>query len=524
VSTRTASPPRPAHRAAPADRPEAPEEAAGGGTVFLRNVRALLLGGIGTGAVRALRSVVLSRLLGPAGYGHLDLAIFFSRTLASLARLGLADATVRFGAGLPAPKARLLARRSSAVVALAAALLAPIGAILSASALGRAGPEPIVVAAAAFAAVPPLAVADVARSYFLARQDFATPTRVGLATALGGFLLEALAVLAGLGVPGVLGASLLVSIGALAAFARACERDRAADAAGPSLPSAAGIARYAAARFALGALALVTWTRFEVAFLGHYWNASEVAFYALPFGVVGAAVQLLPGSISAVLPAAYPERRARGGEAAAAALYRGAFFQMAAVGLPLGALGAVLAGPLVSLVFSESFLPCVPVVRVLAVGAVLSMVTSAASHLVLSSSRASWMIPVVAAGAAANVGLDFAWIPCGGALGAAWANTASQLFESALSVAAAAAACSVRPPVGRLATLLLPLAACVVVGILAMSLLHGNPWLGAGLGAPAMAAAYYGVGRVTGAFRREDLEALRVLLRVPRLRSRRTRA
>jgi O-antigen/teichoic acid export membrane protein len=461
---------------------------------------------------------VLSRLLGPAGYGLLDLAIFFSRSVASLSRIGLADATVRFGAGLDAPRARAFALRAAAAVALAAAAFAPLGALLAAPALGRVAPHPALVAAAAFAAIPPIAVGDVARAYLLARQNFATPARIGFATALASFALEAAALLAGLGVPGVLAASLLASVGALAAYARAWRNDREKGGPGSTAPAVSEVARYAAARFALGALTLVTWTRFEVVFLGALWSASEVAFYALPFGVVGAAVELVPGSISAVLPAAYPERRARGGEAAAAELYGRAFFQMAAVGLPLAAIGALLARPLVSLVFSERYLPSAPVVGILAVGAVLSIVSSAASHLILSSSKAPWMLLVAGAGAAANLALDFAWIPRGGALGASWANTTAQVFESAVVVGAAAALFGAKPPLRRLAALLPGLAACAGVGALGARLFQENAALCAGLCVPAMAAAYFFVGRATGVFRGVDREVLRALVPLPGVR------
>jgi len=469
---------------------------------FTRNVRALFLGGAGTGAVRAVRRILLGRLLGPAAYGILEICLFASRTVATLARLGLSEATVRFTAEMDAAGARAFARRAALLVALFAALLAPLGllAVLELGLLRETPDAPTLLAALAFAAVFPVAVGEIGRSFFQGRQDFETATRIQFFTTAGAFVLELAALAAGLGLPGILAAGLAAAAGGAAAYLLAARRG--------GVPTARRTARfdrkvrrYCAVRFLFSVLYLVVWSRSETFLLAASRPAAELAYYTIPFALVAAVFELVPGSISALLPAAYPRRRAIGGEDAARALYRESTFEMAAIGLPIAAIGIVAAEPLVRVFLGDAYLPAVPILRVLCATASLSMIASSASHLLLSSDRAGWMLGIAGTAAATNVALAVAWIPAGGAIAAAHANAVGQLLEGGLVVGAAALLFRAHPPLLRCLRLVPPLAIAVAGGTALDRATDSDPLAALVLVPTATAALYVLTAWTTGVLR-----------------------
>lgn len=102
-----------------------------------------------------------------------------------------------------------------------------------------------------------------------------------------------------------------------------------------------------------------------------------------------------------------------------------------AVSVPAAALGAVLARPLMSLLFGPAFAATGPVLVVLLasvpVGAIVAVVGFPASY---ESRR--WFGGTLVAGLCANVGLNLALVPAAGAIGAAWANLAGDALVAAL--------------------------------------------------------------------------------------------
>lgn len=106
--------------------------------------------------------------------------------------------------------------------------------------------------------------------------------------------------------------------------------------------------------------------------------------------------------------------------------------------LPLAALvGAgffLFADPVVTLLYEDRFLPSAEVLRVLVPGSVASVAYLALVGHLLARKRLGTLIAVGAFGAAVNLGLNVAWIPTGGAQGAALASCTSYALSFVLAL------------------------------------------------------------------------------------------
>ena len=97
-----------------------------------------------------------------------------------------------------------------------------------------------------------------------------------------------------------------------------------------------------------------------------------------------------------------------------------------AVGLPLVALAAVAADPLVRLVYSPAYAPAVQPLRILLLCIPLMLADAAQSYLLIAAGRQRALLRVTTLGAAANLVLNCGLIPTFGMDGAAIATVASE--------------------------------------------------------------------------------------------------
>lgn len=255
--------------------------------------------------------------------------------------------------------------------------------------------------------------------------------------------------------------------------------------------------RYGLTLGALGIPAALLSERLEVFFLGRFWAPADVAFYSLAAGLALHARRLGPSALGEVLfpVIAHLEGRRDAWGVANAYVHSTRYLVMA--GWPVALGGALLAEPLIRLLFGAAYAPAVPAMVILVVGAGIVAMGHPAVAVIYSQERNAFLIVSSVAIVALNIVLDLVLIPPWGAVGAAVANAVVQAVLLAVHTLWVSRWLGVRPPVAdalrSLAAAILafapafvlqswpvgpfPVALLVVIGLLAY------PWLLAVLGA-----------------------------------------
>jgi O-antigen/teichoic acid export membrane protein len=255
--------------------------------------------------------------------------------------------------------------------------------------------------------------------------------------------------------------------------------------------------RYGLTLGALGIPAALLSERLEVFFLGRFWTPADVAFYSLAVNLALHARRLGPSALGEVL---FPViSRLEGGRdlwgVANAYVHSTRYLVMA--GWPLGLGGALLAEPLIQVLFGSAYGPAVPVMVILVVAAGVVAMGHPAVAVIYSQERHRFLIVSLLAIVGLNIALDFLLIPRWAAVGAALANATVQGVLLLVQTAYVSRWLGVRPPV---AVVLRSLGASVValapaavlrawaagplpVVVLVVGGVAAYPWLLAGFGA-----------------------------------------
>lgn len=227
---------------------------------------------------------------------------------------------------------------------------------------------------------------------------------------------------------------------------------------------------YALGIYLIAFIDLVVWQRSEIYFLGRYAPSQEIAFYNLAFGLINASIFLVVTAFNSVLVPVFTRLFHEDSRALIQGYYRttklaGLFVLPAAVGL------AVLAPSVVRVVYGHDFMPVAGLVWVLAISVALSAIAGSGSALIYSQGRHWFSVKIGIPLAIVNIALDLWLIPHYYAMGAAWANTVTQVLGITAGTLFVLTAFKVTVPFG---SLLKSLAAAVVMGIVL--------WLGHHLG------------------------------------------
>ena len=91
---------------------------------------------------------------------------------------------------------------------------------------------------------------------------------------------------------------------------------------------------------------------------------------------------------------------------------------------------AILAEPIVSVIFSPSFLPAVPFIRILAVGLIVRCMSKVLVPYLLGIDHPGQASFAVIAGVAANLGILWFLLPRVGVIGAPWGMTVGYFVSS----------------------------------------------------------------------------------------------
>jgi O-antigen/teichoic acid export membrane protein len=462
----------------------------------------VLLAGLGT-------SILVARALGPQEFGTYRLVMGLVWGLEVAAVLAFPNAVTKFTAELSGldqrgRDARVLgffARRATLTYVLVAVpvlvLAHPIAEFFHDAALAP------LLALGALAVLPGV-YAGLLAGALRGRQRFRELAALGLAQSILGITGTALVVLLGFGLHGLFVLLLALNLVNLALVAAAMRgqwvRGGALD---------AGLSErmrwYGAVMGLIALLGAVVWERSEVFFLGRWTTAAEVGFYSLAYTVALHLRRLLTTAFGEVLFPVFARWQGMGDEARIAAGFVAATRYLAMLACPLAVGGLLFAEPAIRLLFGPAYVPAAPVLAILLVAAGAVALAQPAAAILVNKERFRFLTGSFAALAAANVTLDVLLIPAGAAVGAALANTTTQLAAVLAQLVAVSRLLGTPLPLG---TLVRSLAAAGAAAMPAWALGSGDA-TGFVLGVVGFAIGYPIALRLAGALSRDDVERLR---------------
>jgi O-antigen/teichoic acid export membrane protein len=465
-------------------------------------------------------AILVARYLGPADMGRYAFLMWLIDLIVTALCTGLPTTLTRYTAEALAGDQpwiagvllRAIARWQFAASLAASALLAAAGWA------PWVDPQWRMLLLLGAASIPSLVLSASLAGFLAGMQAFGLQARLAR-LAVGQLVLQVSLVLgvvtADLGTPGIVGAHLIansVYVVAAAHFARRLGQKRGAFDRSEALPERTrqDVLRYARDLIYLVLLDAIVWQRSEVVFLQQFSTSAEVAYYAVAFGLVFQ-VSRIPYQASTVVFPAFAESVGRGGSAALGDLHVKSLRVMVLIGAPIFVGLAVVAPQLVLLLYGASYAPAAPVLRILALGGLISSF-ALASPAVLHATKATRLLvrqALIAAGV--DIGVAVVLTPLFGALGAALANTTAQGVASILVIAVVVRLTARQLVPGPLARIL---GASVVMGCLAvvpLALASGSAGLA---GSVAVGVIGYVVAlRLFRALTSEDADRLMALWR-----------
>jgi len=370
-----------------------------------------------------LCNLLIARLLGVEGTGRVAYLVWLGEIGTVVFTLGLAPSLTRYLAELGADGrddgargfASWAARRYASLALLGTAGVVAFGPRLTQGSLSS----------AAWAAVGALflgrGLEALYRAYLTGQQRFgalskiafvsatARITGVGVGAATGGVTGALLGYLAGSLAPALLGVRLLAVGGAP-----------------PPAPLRARVWRYSVRAWIAAVLSAFVWTRMELFFLEHYWNAGELAMFTVGLTLASVATTgplLLGGALT-------PHFAERHGAADHDAVRRGfasATRVMAALLFPVCFGLAALVPVLLPALFGAEFAPAVPNAVVLVLTSALAFGT-VGSSLLYGLERSGFMALTGTVGAVLACAGMLLVVPAGGSWGAVWVRAALQVL------------------------------------------------------------------------------------------------
>jgi O-antigen/teichoic acid export membrane protein len=362
-------------------------------------------------------AALLSRHLGVAGYGAFNYVFAFTYFFLSLNDLGLNTIAVREISRDPSRASEVLGDLLSLRLTLSAFVLVIAWVTIAVWPMDPTLRRPL----ALFALILPLGAFNTPALLFQTAMRFELAAVSQIVLRVSGLALLALMAYAGLGVMAMLGALLAAEvIGLLAVWTMASRLTpirwhvdvrawRAMLRAG--LPLATSI------------LLVALLNRADFIMLERLAGIESVGLYGAAYRVTG----MLEKFPLLVMGTLYPimSRLALDDPARLRDVYRKALLRFAGIGLVAGGAVAVMAGPLLAVVFGEPFREGAPALRWLIVATGCLYLAMTGGNLLIAVSRPGDNVKAIAAGTVVNIGLNLVLIPARGIEGAAIATAAS---------------------------------------------------------------------------------------------------
>jgi O-antigen/teichoic acid export membrane protein len=378
-------------------------------------------------------SMIVARYLGIVAFGVYSLVQWTRITVAMLADIGLGTAVTKFVSEFQSQTDSGQANRLTLnLLAVQIAIAVPSGLALAffapevAAFLGKIEIAPYLLVISLALGLGMVNNILVARLSGLHRFDLVSILSVGTASA--SFLGVVVVVWGSLGISGLLWVEVLLASAQLALLAVFSARTSLLAPIAARLSLKAGyLAKFCLGVFIITSFDVIVWQRSETFFLGRYKGLEEIAFYGMAYNIVAILVGTIPGAFGRVLMPALSARFGLKDHDSLQALYSTATKYIALLTLPLCAGGIALSTEAVRVMFGLEFAPAGDVMKVLFVGAGIGAMAAAGSALYIALGEttiaAAWGLPL----AVINVLLALLLVPAYGAIGAAVANSLSQL-------------------------------------------------------------------------------------------------
>ena len=411
-------------------------------------------------------SILVARGLGPDFMGQYNYILYFATVLKLVSDLALSVTVRKFAAEFIGQEdyglVRTLVRRAMRLQAFLATVGVMVGLTIV---LTTFAPEQRVVGAlAVFSIVPSLLLAMPSGALWAAG-NLGQNVLSSLAANAVNIVGTTVSVVMGWGLVG-LTASLLLS--RLVDFALRYTLFRRLYAGLPGIPRVgpldpalrARMIRFAAQQLVLALLYAMLFDRVEVFFLRGMAPSREIAFFSISFTLVSYVLQF-PQNLADSASIRVWVDHGRAPEEAARTTAVATWFVMLFAAPALFGVAAV-SDPLLSLLYGAKYLPAIPVLAVLAVVS-LSLAVSQPSQLLLvgAGRNGFYILWLCVAGIVAVAG-NFILIPAYGAVGAAFAKGAGQATAAVGFVGYVWIHFQARPPLWRMAKLLLACAAMAI--------------------------------------------------------------
>ena len=428
-----------------------------------------------------ITSIVLARMLGPTLIGQFHYWIWLSGLLILVSSPGLAQAMTRFGA-------ELLGRQDRrAASALFAWLL-----FVELALAGLVGGATLIFAWAPWASAPPsdpvaliliavTVVPGVLERLFLAAAKGTQAFRSLSQSSLIGHLFYAVCAVTvaslGFGIHALLLAILARRIVTLVLIGRQLPshytmRGAPASALPPELSRR--VLLYCRDVSLILVIDTILYERSELFFLSRYASDAEIAFYSQSFDLAMKAMSI-PAIFSGVLLPAFSSLAGQsdGGGLSERfhSLHTSSYRVLALIAMPIG-LGAAAITPAFVLLYGPDFLPMAPVLSILLVGNIVGALASVSATVLHSADEQRFIVRLGFFASVLNIGLDLILIPKYGAVGAAIANSASQLVSGVVGISLSVRRLNLTFPLRSVARIALAaLSAAAVAGLI-------SSWLG----------------------------------------------
>ena len=401
----------------------------GSGLIIARDALLNLLNSLSALVAGMGGSILLSRYLGPQGYGEYETAIWIVGTGSILLGLGMAETVRRYvaelnGKGQPDAAFRLVA--AILVCQTAAALPAVLALAVRPWWLANLLRQPQLAeyVALSAAAVAPEVLSSILQNALMGLRRFKWLTGVGVLKSALTFAAVAVGVSFDLGIAGLLRLLIAVYVATMAVYGllvlRLWLRFRVSRSSG--IVALGPPVRFAAAIFFTLLMDAMVWQRSGIFFLSLMSTPAEIAFYNLGSSVGYVALSTVPLSLAGVLTPALAERWGAADHDGVKRIHSTGVQVSAAICLPLALGGIAVAQPFVQAVYGPQFERAAPVLALALISTTMAVLASNASSALQAVRRADVLAKVAAAAAVLNVVLCMALVPARGAAGAAFSN------------------------------------------------------------------------------------------------------
>ena len=177
----------------------------------------------------------------------------------------------------------------------------------------------------------------------------------------------------------------------------------------------------------------ILYDRSELFFLRRFSSDSAIAFYSQSFDLAIRAMAI-PAIVTGVLLPTFSSLVGKEDLRRYKELHFSSYRVLALIALPIGLGGAAIAPSFVKL-YGPEFLAMAPVLTILLVGNIVGALAAISATVLHSVERQDIIVRLGLTVAVINIGLDFLLIPSYGAVGAAIANSGSQLISGVVGIA-----------------------------------------------------------------------------------------